>query len=156
MTSSNNGTPDNIVNHTSDEHLVPSLSKEVVKKCTNGVYKIELPELVEGKVQLGDGYAPTIQMRCQSLYTKRPNEVHCCNSVVKTIVGRGRGDQTEIVECGKCRTAYVIRTKYDENGKLIINTSVWNTPRSLDKYCKCKRDKSYGVWVEFNSDEEKK
>lgn len=152
MTSSSS-TPDNNLAHKTDEHLVPVLSEQVAAKSVNGVYKIELPELVDGRVQLGEGYAPTIQMRCQSLHVRHPNEIHCCNSVVKTIVGRGRGDQTEIVECGKCRTAYVIRTKYDDNGKLYINTSVWNTPRNLDKYCTCKRDKQYGVWVQFNTDE---
>lgn len=155
MTYSNKKPLNDLDNPPVDEHLVPVLSPEVQAKCVNGVYHIELPELVEGKVQLGEGYAPTIQMRCKSLHVRRPNEVHCCNSVVKTIVGRGRGDQTEIIECGKCRTAYVIRLRYDENGKLIINTSVWNTPRNLAKYCKTKRDSKYGVWAEFNTEEEK-
>lgn len=156
MTSSNKKVPLNAnEDHSTTERLVPVLSAEVEAKCVNGVYEIDLPELVEGKVQLGEGYAPTIQMRCKSLHVRRPNEVCCCNSVVKTIVGRGRGDQTEIIECGKCRTAYVIRTKYDDNGKLYIHTSVWNTPRNLDKYCSTKRDHNYGVWVEFNTEEEK-
>lgn len=155
MTSSSKTPLNNMDNRPVDEHLVPTLSPEVQAKTTDGVYNIELPELVDGRVQLGEGYAPTIQMRCKSLHVKKPSEIHCCNSVVKTIVGRGRGDQTEIVECGKCRTAYVIRQRYDDNGKLTINTSVWNTPRNLDKYCTTKRDRNYGVWVQFNTDEEK-
>lgn len=160
MTSSKNKVPlNNMDNRPVDEHLIPVLAPEVEQAMEKGAFFIRLPELVEGKVQLGEGYAPTIQMRCQSLKACQNGEVHRCNSVVKTVVGRGRGDQTEIIECGKCRTAYVIRTKYDDNGKMYINTSVWNTPRNLDKYAEIDRDRNYGVWVRFNkpdNGEEKK
>lgn len=156
MTSSNKKVPLNgLDNQPVEEKVIPTLLPEVQMKCVNGVYHIELPKLVEGKVQLGEGYAPTIQMRCQSLKACQNGEVHCCNSVVKTIVGRGRGDQTEIVECGKCRTSYVIRTKYDDNGKLYIHTSVWDVSRNLRKCSNIKRDRNYDMWVRFNTPEEK-
>lgn len=156
MTSSNKRVPLNDLDtRQPEEHLVPTLTPEVQMKCVNGVYHIEMPKLVEGKTQMGDGYAPTIQMKCQSLKACQNGEIHCCNSTVKTIVGRGRGDQTEIVECGKCRTAYVIRTKYDDNGKLYIHTAVWNVSRNLFKHSKIKRDRNYDIWVRFNTPEEK-
>lgn len=130
---------------------VPVLSEEIAKKTVNGVYRIELPKLRDYKMPYLDGKTiPAIQFRCQSLFAKKPNEVCCCNSVVKTIIGRGTGDQTEIIECGKCRTSYIIRTRYDEEGHLEIKTTVWDTGRNVQKFCTLKRDKDYNTWVEFN------
>ena len=132
-------------------HPVPVLSKEVQEKTQDGIYKIELPKLVDYKMPYVDGKTvPAIQFRCQSLYAKKPNEICCCNSVVKTIVGGGTGDQTEIIECGKCRTAYLIRTPYNDDGTLEIKTTIWDTGRNVKAFCTMKRDKDYNTWVEFN------
>ena len=130
--------------------LVPVLSEEVAAKTQDGIYKIELPKLVDYKMPMNGKYVPAIQLRCQSLFAKKPNEVHCCNSVVKTIIGNGVGDQTELIECGKCRTAYLIRTQYTDDGHLLLKTAVWDTGRNIKQFCEFKQDKDYHFWVEFN------
>lgn len=130
--------------------LVPVLSPEVQAKTANGVYKIELPKLVDYKFPMNGSYVPSIQFRCQSLYAKKPNEIHCCNSVVKTVIGKGTGDQTELIECGKCRTAYIVRTIYKDDGTMDIRTAIWDTGRNVKQFCEFKQDKDYNFWVEFN------
>lgn len=141
------------------KHLVPNLSEEVKREAVGGVYGIELPELVNFRMPYPDApngeTVPAIQFKCQSLFTKSPDTLCKCNQTIKTLVGRGSGDQTEIVSCGKCRTSYLIRTTYDNEGHLKISTSVWEVNRNIKNYCKVKRDKDYKVWLEFNSEEKK-
>lgn len=132
--------------------LVPVLSEEVQAKTQDGIYKIELPKANDYKMPMNGKTVPAIQLRCQSLYAKKPNEVHCCNSVVKTIIGGGKGDQTELIECGKCRTAYIIRTTYTDDGALVLKTAVWDTGRNIKQFGEFKNDKDYNYWVEFNKE----
>lgn len=133
-----------------EEHEVPALSPEVAKDTQDGIFKIELPKIVDYKFPMDGRVIPSLQFKCQSLYAKRPNEICKCNSVIKTIVGKGTGDQTEIIECGKCRTSYLIRSHYNEDGTLEIKTSVWDIGRNAKRFCSTKRDKDYNFWVEFN------
>lgn len=132
--------------------LVPVLSDEVKAKTSDGIYKIELPKANDYKMPMNGKTVPAIQLRCQSLYAKKPNEVHCCNSVVKTIIGNGTGDQTELIECGKCRTAYLIRTQYTDDKALILKMAVWDTGRNIKQFGEFKNDKDYNYWVEFNKE----
>ncbi len=138
-----------------EEQEVPILSKEVAEKTQEGIYKVELPKIVDYKFRMGEEYIPSLQFKCQSLFAKRPNEVHCCNSTVKTIIGKGSGDQTELIECGKCRTSYLIRSHYNDDGTLEIKTSVWDIGRNAKRFCSTKRDKDYNFWVEFNQEKNK-
>lgn len=138
------------------EKEVPVLHEDVAKDTQEGIFKIELPKIVDYKFPMDGRTVPALQFKCQSLYAKRPNEICKCNSVVKTIIGKGTGDQTEIIECGKCRTSYLIRSHYNEDGSLEIKTSVWDTGRNIKRFCSTKRDKDYNFWVEFNKDEEPK
>jgi hypothetical protein len=133
-----------------EEHEVPVLSPEVAKDTQDGIFKIELPKVVDYKFPMDGRVIPSLQFKCQSLYAKRPNEICKCNSVIKTIIGKGTGDQTEIIECGKCRTSYLIRSHYNEDGTLEIKTSVWDIGRNAKRFCSTKRDKDYNFWVEFN------
>lgn len=138
------------------QHLIPELEDEVKAQSVGGVYKIELPNQIPYNFPAGDqGSVPSIQLRCRSLFTKRPNIVSCCNSVVKTVVGKGSGDQTELIECGRCRTAYLVRTKYDENGNPDIRVKIYDTGRNIKQYSTLKRDANQDVWVSFNSDSDK-
>lgn len=132
------------------QKLVPVLSDEVRAKTQEGIYKIELPKMVDYKMPMNGKTVPAIQMKCQSLFAKRPNEIHCCNSVVKTIIGRGTGDQTELIECGKCRTAYLVRTIYKPDGTMEVKTAIWDTGRNVKQFCEFKNDEHYNFWVEFN------
>lgn len=140
------------------QHLVPNLSEEVKRAAVGGVYGIGSPELVNISMPYPDapGGEPVqaIQFRCQSLFTKFPDTLCKCNQTIKTLIGKGSGDQIEIVSCGKCRTSYLIRTAYDENGELTITTDVWEVNRNIMNYCKVKRDKHHRVWLEFNDKEE--
>ena len=138
------------------EHEVPVLSEEVAKDTQENIFKIDLPKIVDYKFPMDGRTVPALQFKCQSLYAKRPNEICKCNSVVKTIIGKGTGDQTEIIECGKCRTSYLIRSHYNEDGTLEIKTSVWDIGRNAKRFCSTKRDKDYNFWVEFNKDDQKK
>ena len=140
------------------KHLVPNLSEEVKRASVGGVYGIDLPELVNFNMPYPDEpngeTVPAIQFKCQSLFTKSPDTLCKCNQTIKTLVGKGSGDQTEIVACGKCRTSYVIRTSYDDEGHLTISTSVWEVNRNIKNYCEVKRDKDYKVWLSFNTEKE--
>lgn len=137
------------------KHLVPTLSDEVKRAAVGDVYGIEPPELVNINMpylnEPNGAFVPAIQFRCQSLFTKFPDTLCKCNQTVKTLIGKGSGDQIEIVSCGKCRTSYLIRTAYDKNGELNISTEVWEVNRNIKNYCKVKRDKEHRVWLEFNS-----
>ncbi len=132
-------------------YLVPTLSDEVKSECVGGVYEIQKPTVQEYKFDY-DGKTPvdSLQLRCQSLFVKRPDEICKCNSLVKTIIGGGTGDQTELIECGRCRTSYLVRTVYDEEGHLNIRVNVWDLGRKLKQYADLKRDKDYKIWVNFH------
>lgn len=131
---------------------VATLDEEVIKACDeNGVYTVNLPELQNSELELdGQKVCKTILLRCQSLYVKQPDTICKCNSVVKTIVGAGTGDQCEIIECGKCRTSYLVRTIYDKEGHLKMNVSVWDTGRNLRPFTKRTHDDDYNFKLEFN------
>lgn len=134
------------------EELVPVLSDEVKERSVGGIFKIDTPNQIPYQFPF-DGHKPipSIQLKCQSLLTQRPNIVACCNSTVKTIIGGGSGDQVELIECGRCRTSYLVRTHYDEGDPTPhIDIRVWDTGRNVKKYTKMKRDKNQDVWVEFN------
>lgn len=133
-------------------YLVPELADEVKAECVGGVYEIQKPTAQEYKFDY-HGHPPvdSIQLRCQSLFAKRPNVLCKCNSLVKTIVGNGSGDQTELIECGRCRTSYLVRTKY-ENGKCSVRVDVWDLSRKLKQYADLKRDKDFRIWVSFHED----
>ncbi len=132
--------------------LVPTLSEEVKTECVGGVYEIKKPTMSTYKFEYhGKEPVDAIKLHCQSLYTRRPNEVHKCNSLIKTIIGHGTGTQTELIECGRCRTSYLVTTKYADNGDIDIIVNVWDLGRNLKQYAELKRDKNYKVWVSFNS-----
>lgn len=113
-------------------HKIPTLSAEVEAETIDGEYIIHEPYEYKSVLKVdGETKCDTIQLRCRSLYTRAGDEIHKCNATVKTIVGDGCGDQTEIVECGKCRTAYLIRQQYID-GKLVLRMSVWGTSRNIN------------------------
>lgn len=132
---------------------IPVLSDDIKEKTVEGIYKVDLPKIVEYEMPMGDKKVPSLQFRCQSLYARKPNEICCCNSVVKTAIGGGTGDQTELIECGKCRTSYIIRTQYNDEGHMAIKATVWDTGRNVKAFCNAKRDKDYNIWVEFNKED---
>lgn len=133
------------------DYRVPVLEPEVAEKTVDGVYKIELPTPVKSMLVIDDEEkCETIQLKCHSLYVKKGDTVCACNSTVKTIVGAGDGDQTEIVECGKCRTAYLIRTTYDDFHHLKLNISVWDTNRNIKNLSYREHDDDYNYLVRFN------
>lgn len=131
-------------------HLVPKLSPEVEAKSVNGLYQINLPAIRKGSIRVGEKDVPTLQFACQSLFVKKPNELSCCNSVVKTVIGSGTGDQTELIECGKCRTSYILRTIYNKDGTVEFKTAIYDVSRNVQNYGKYRCDKNYNYWVEFN------
>ena len=132
-------------------YLVPELSDEVKADSVGGVYEIKKPEVSEYKFNYdGKETVDSLQLRCQSLLVKRPGVIHRCNSLVKTIIGGGTGDQTELIECGRCRTSYLVRTKYDDAGHLEIRVNVWDLSRNVKQYADLKRDKDYKIWVNFH------
>lgn len=137
------------------EHKVPILDPEVEKEIKDGVYKIELPTLKKSRLVLDNqDQCGTIQLRCNSCYVKHPDTICKCNSTVKTIVGAGTGDQCEIIECGKCRTSYLVRTLYDEQGKLKLNISVWDTGRNIKNFSRREHNEQLDFLLRFNKEEQ--
>ena len=134
-------------------YLIPVLSDEVAKECQEGIYEIKKPTVERYKFDY-DGKKPVdaLQLRCQSLNVQRPDVILKCNSLVKTIIGGGTGDQTELIECGRCRTSYLVRTIYQPSGKLEIRVNVWDLGRKLKQYAAIKRGSDYKIWVNFNSE----
>lgn len=113
---------------------VPVLSPEVASKTIDNCFVIHPPRPEQSSLFVDDvEKCKTYKFKCQSLYMRNGDIMHCCNSTVKTIIGDGSGDQTEIVECGKCRTSYLIRTRYID-GKLVVNSSVWDTSRNIKNF----------------------
>lgn len=132
--------------------LIPVLSEEVKTGCVGGVYEIGKPTITSYKFEYhGQEPVDALQLHCQSLYTRRPNEIHKCNSLIKTIIGHGSGTQTELIECGRCRTSYLVTTKYLENGDIDIIVNIWDLGRNLKQYAELKRDSEHRVWVSFHS-----
>lgn len=132
-------------------YKIPNLDSEVKNSCKDGLYKIELPSWKFSELTLdGEKVCKTIQLRCNSCYVKHPDTICKCNSTVKTIVGGGTGDQCEIVECGKCRTSYLIRTQYDEEGHIKLNVSVWDTGRNIKSFSRREHDDDYNFLLRFN------
>lgn len=135
------------------EHKIPVLDSSVKNAIKDGVYKIDLPTLKKSKLMIdGKAQCSTIQLRCNSCYVKHPDTICKCNSTVKTIVGGGTGDQCEIIECGKCRTSYLVRTQYDEEGKLHLNVSVWDTGRNLKNFSRREHNENLDFLLRFNED----
>lgn len=133
------------------ESKVPILDPELEAECKDGVYTIPFPTLRNGTLTIDDiETVGTIQLRCNSCFVKRPDTICKCNSTVKTIVGGGTGDQCEIVECGKCRTSYLIRTIYDDKGHLKLNVSVWDTGRNLGRFARREHNDNYDFILRFN------
>ena len=132
--------------------LIPTLSDEVKQECVGGVFEIKKPTISEHVFDYGNKKSvKALQLRCQSLLVKRPDTICRCNSLVKTIVGGGTGDQTELIECGRCRTAYLVRTIYDDAGHLEVRVDTWDLSRNVKRYAELRRDKDYRIWVSFNS-----
>lgn len=137
------------------EHKVPILDSAVQNAIKDGVYKIDLPTLKKDKLMIdGKAQCGTIQLRCNSCYVKHPDTICKCNSTVKTIVGGGTGDQCEIIECGKCRTSYLVRTIYDEEGKLHLNVSVWDTGRNIKNFSRREHNENLDFLLRFNTEED--
>lgn len=131
------------------KHLIPNIDHTVMERCDkNGYYQVEPPTPKEGKlVVVGVPSQDMTQFSCNSLYVKKPDTVCKCNSVVTTLVGQPTGDHTQIIECGKCRTSYIMRTV---NGKTTIK--VWDISRNLKNFVEpFVADKKHYV-VKFNTD----
>lgn len=133
-------------------HLIPNLDEEVEKEVdSDGLYTIHRPTTHEGNLcVVGVPTQDMIQIRCHSLNVKKPDTICQCNSVVKTVIGNATGDQIDIVECGKCRTSYLIRTRRDENGKLNISARIWDISRNLKNFTTMKHNSAYDFQVKFN------
>lgn len=137
------------------EHKIPILDGPVRNAIKDGVYKIELPTLKKSRLMIdGQDQCGTIQLRCNSCYVKHPDTICKCNSTVKTIIGAGTGDQCEIIECGKCRTSYLVRTQYDDEGHMKLNISVWDTGRNIKNFSRREHNDDLDFLLRFNEPEE--
>lgn len=135
-------------------YKIPKLDGEVRNAIKDDLYLIQPPTPKKGGLTIdtvdGPKLCHTIQLRCNSCFVKHPDTVCKCNSVVKTVVGGGTGDQCEIIECGKCRTSYLIRTIYDDGGHMKLNVSVWDTGRNIKCFSHREHDDDYNFLLRFN------
>lgn len=137
-------------------HYVPVLGASVKKMLQpNGCVMIDLPKTEETVTYAGQRKVRSINLRCQGLVVKtteegEPRLVDKCNGSLKTIVGRGTGDQTELISCSKCRTAYIVRQKWDDEGHLEIQTTVYDMSDRLKALGEGGLDKDFNYWIAFN------
>lgn len=108
------------------------MTPEALGRTKDGKFHIYQPEIVNGKMDFGSYDCATLRLLCQSAYMNKDGEISVCHNPFFTVVGQGLGDQTQIVECGKCRTQYIIRRKYNEQGNLTFSTSVWAIGRKVE------------------------
>lgn len=113
-------------------------------------FKIAQPEIVDGKMQFGANIVNTLRFICHAPYMRKDGTIDVCHNPMKTVVGRGTGDQTEIVECGKCRSQYIIRTIYDDAGHVTFSNSIWDIGRKVSSVGTLWTDrKDYTSYVKF-------
>lgn len=92
---------------------------------------IQQLEIVKGRMNFGKSSVETLRFICHAPYVRKDNSIDICMNPMKTVVGGGTGDQTEIIECGKCRSQYIIRTQYSDLGHVNFSTSIWDVGRKL-------------------------
>lgn len=135
--------------------LFPNLDPELAKELGDDyTYNIPTPTVKKGTLTVVG--VPSQEMRqvyCNSLCVKKPDTVCKCNSVITTLVGEPEGDQIQIVECGKCRTSYLMRTRKDENGEVKITAKIWDVSRNLKNFVQQIENDNYDFLVKFNKKE---
>ena len=110
----------------------PKFDASIVGRTTvDGKFHLYLPTISKGEMDFGKYKQKTLRFICQSAYVNKEGQVSICNNPFKDVVGGGTGDQTEIVHCDKCRTQYIIRTRYNEAGNVNFSTSVWAIGRKV-------------------------
>lgn len=133
------------------EYKIPHLDPAVAKETKNGEYKLKPPTEELGEIIItGRKPVPAVRLHCNSLITYHPDTIVKCNSCIKTILCDGTGDQTEIIECGKCRTSYLVRTRFSDTGQLKIDCAVWDISRNVKNYCFATTNQDGDFIVRFN------
>lgn len=133
------------------EYKIPRLDKAVAEETVNGEYKINTPTEVHSKLNLSsEDPKSVVRLNCNSLITYSPDTIVKCNSCVGTILYGGTGDQTEIIECGKCRTSYLVRTRFDDEGVPHISCAIWDISRNVKNYCFATSNDKGDFIVRFN------
>lgn len=115
---------------TSSNPAVP-MDSAALGRTKDGKFHIYPLEIVKGEMDFGKYKQKTLRMICQSAYMNKEGQISICKNPCFTVVGGGTGDQTQIIECGKCRTQYIIRRRYNEQGNVNFSTSVWAIGRKV-------------------------
>lgn len=117
-------------------HLIPTIDSEVKKACNEeDEFVITSPTVSKGVLAMaGVPVQDSYCLKCHSVCVKKPNTVCKCNSTITTIIGKVAGEQVQIVECGKCRSAYLVRTKEGEKGEPQISAQIWDVSRNLKNF----------------------
>lgn len=119
----------------------------------NGKFHIYPLEIVKGEMDFGKYKQNTLRFICQSAYVNKEGKVSICKNPCLTVVGGGTGDQTKIIECGKCRSQYIVRTQYNDAGNVHFMTSVWAIGRKVSQLGKLWTDrKDWESYIDFNTD----
>lgn len=131
--------------------ITVNFTDEALKRVdVKGRYKIEFPQIVNGKMQFGANEVHTQRFICQAPYMRKDGTIDVCNNPMKTVIGMGTGDQAEIIECGKCRSQYIMRTIYNKVGNVKYSTSVWDIGRKVAKEGRLWTDREdYTSYVKF-------
>lgn len=131
--------------------LAPKLEPDVKSECNERMaYNIKPPTQKHDKMSMvGLGTVKTLKLNCNSLCVKKPDTVCKCNSLLTTYIGELSGDQTQIIECGKCRTSYIVRTRVID-GEVKVYARVWDISRNLKNFAKVLNDDRYDFLIQFN------
>ena len=146
-------TPKTQSNPNNDSRLSVEMDSEAKARTDrNGRFHIRPLEIVNGEMDFGSYKQKTLRFICQSAYMNREGVISVCKNPCKTVVGGGTGDQTEIIECGHCRTQYIIRTRYNEQGNVNFSTSVWAIGRKVEEKGKLWTDRNdWESYIKFGS-----
>lgn len=132
------------------------MDDEALTRTENGRFHIHPLVIVDGEMDFGKYKQKTRRMICQSAYMNKEGRVSICKNPCFTVVGEGSGDQTQIIECGKCRTQYVIRRQHNTQGDTLFSTAVWAIGRKIGEKGKLWTDrKDWSDHIIFGTEKNK-
>lgn len=134
-----------------ENYLVPEfIEPEMLEMLDRGIGKIVPPTLKEA--HLGDADKTKVfQIWCHSPRV-RGNSLGVCNHSLGAIIGNVNGEASfsMLLECPKCRTAYALSVKVDENGVELLSSKVVNLNRATQMFVETTLDAEKDMWIRIH------
>ena len=134
-----------------ENYLVPEfIEPELLGILDRGIGKITPPNIKVS--ELGDADKTKVfQIWCHSPRV-RSNSLGLCNHSLGAIVGNAKGASTfsMLLECHKCRTAYALTVKIDEEGAELLSSKVVNLNRAAQMFVDTTLDAEKDMWIQIH------